>query len=218
MTKLPERDWITLSESARRVAQAIGAELSAVEPELVAAFHDCKIRTRGRCRPCFENDRLQNLPSLFWDRAHVLWQINKFAIRSKQLGPKMYLVWDVEVCREDMEKWINGAMPDSQHGSHEAVENPPLEPPAPDQWSPSEQSKQTRRKKPAKQMHDRWVKRAKELKESESGLGTSAIARKIRSEDTKSKDPNTKGKTRDVQTIRRVLYEHRSEWEMPQKS
>ncbi len=125
MTKLPKPDGITLSESANRVARAFGAELSAVEAALIDAFHNRKIRTRGRFRPYFGNNRLHDLPYFFWDRAKVHWQINKFVIPSGQLDPmiKMYLVGDVEVCREDMEKWINSAMPDLQQAAHEAAEN-----------------------------------------------------------------------------------------------
>ncbi len=131
MAKLPKPDWITLSESASRVARAFGAELSAVKAALINAFHNRKIRTRGRLRPYFGNNRVHDLPYFFWDRAKVHWQINKFVIPSGQLDPmiKTYLVWDVDVCREGLEKWINGAMPDSQHGSQEAAENLALESP-----------------------------------------------------------------------------------------
>lgn len=122
MARLPEPDWITLFESVERAARAFGAELPAVESALVAAFHDQKIRTRGRFRPYFENKRLHDLPHSFWDRVHVRWQLNMFIIPSDQLDSKMYIVTDVDVCREDLEKWINGAMLDSQHGSQEAAE------------------------------------------------------------------------------------------------
>ncbi len=71
MAKLPKPDWITLSESASRVARAFGAELSAVEAALIDAFHDWKIRTRGRIRPYFEDDYLHDLLRDTWDRARV---------------------------------------------------------------------------------------------------------------------------------------------------
>ena len=74
------------------------------------------------------------------------------------------------------------------------------------------------RKRPAEQMHKRWVERAKELKTANKDVKVSEIARKIRSEDAKAKDPNTKGQTRDQGTIRRVLYKRRSEWDIPQES
>ena len=71
MADLPEPDWITLFESVRRAARAFGAELSAVESALVAAFHDRKIRTRGRIRPYFEDNYLHDLLRDTWDRARV---------------------------------------------------------------------------------------------------------------------------------------------------
>ncbi len=125
MANLPEPVWITLSESARPAAQAFGAELSAVEPALVAAFHDGKIRTRGRCRSYFNDDWLHDLARSTWDRAGVVWQGNEFAIPSSQLGRKIHIFEDVVVHREDLEKWVNGAMPDSQGGPQEAAEAPP---------------------------------------------------------------------------------------------
>ncbi len=123
MTKLPEPDWITLSESAGRAARAFSAEQSAVETALVAAFHDGKIRTRGRCRSYFKHDTLLDLAAHTWDRAGVVWQGNEFAIPRGQLGREIHIFEDVVVHREDLEKWINGAMPDSRRGSQEAAEN-----------------------------------------------------------------------------------------------
>ena len=80
MANLPEPDWLALSESLRRATQAFDAELSAVETELGAAFHDGKIRTRGRCRTFFEHDSLRDLTQYIWDRAGVDWQQDRFAI------------------------------------------------------------------------------------------------------------------------------------------
>ena len=108
MAKLPDPDWIALSESAERAAQAFGAELSAVETALVAAFHDGKIRTRGRCRRYFAHERLDDVAKSSWDRVSVDWQANKFAILDT--GVPIYTFSDVVVCREDLAKWINGAM------------------------------------------------------------------------------------------------------------
>ncbi len=71
MEKLPEPDWITLFESVGRAARAFGAELPAAESALVAAFHDRKIRTRGRFRPYFEDDYLHDLLRDTWDMARV---------------------------------------------------------------------------------------------------------------------------------------------------
>ncbi len=39
-----------------------------------------------------------------------------------------------------------------------------------------------------------------------------------RYEDERSYDPNTKGRTRDEKTIRRILTDRRSEWDSPQES
>ena len=74
MTALPEPDWITLSDSASRAAQAFGAKPPAVETALVAAFHDGKIGTRGRCHTYFRYDWLYDLAESIWDRADVDWQ------------------------------------------------------------------------------------------------------------------------------------------------
>ncbi len=40
----------------------------------------------------------------------------------------MYIVKDVDVCREGLEKWIKGAMPDSQQAAPEPVEDLTPEP------------------------------------------------------------------------------------------
>ena len=68
------------------------------------------------------------------------------------------------------------------------------------------------RKKPAKDMHDRWVKRAGEMRKKDSNLGQSEIARRIRREDSGKSDPHTKGMSREEETIRRVLTKRQSEW------
>ena len=215
MADLPEPDWITLSESAKRAAQAFGAELSAVEPALVAAFHDGKIRTRGRCRSYFGHATLRDLEGYTWDRASVRWQDSEFAIpRDRdQLGRKIYIFEDVVVHREDLEKWINGAMPDSQHGPQEPAETPSqVQPP------PVEHPKQPPRKKPAEPMHNRWVERAKELRKADKKMTVSEISVKIWREENKLKDPNTRGETRDKGTIRRVITARQKEWDLPPKS
>ena len=74
------------------------------------------------------------------------------------------------------------------------------------------------RRRPAEQMHKRWTARAKELRAANKDMKVTEIARKIWREDAKAKDPNTKGQTRDPATIRRVLYEFKSEWDIPQES
>jgi len=56
-----------------------------------------------------------------WDRARVAWEENEFTIPSDQVGRKDHTFSDVVVHREDLEKWINGAAPDSQHGPQGAV-------------------------------------------------------------------------------------------------
>ncbi len=123
MANLPEPDWIALSESLRRVTQAFDAEPSAVETGLVAAFHELKIRTRGRCRTYFGHDTPRNLATYDWDRAHAVWEANEFTTPSDQVGRKVHIFSDVVVHREDLEKWINPAeSSDSQHEHQEAVE------------------------------------------------------------------------------------------------
>ncbi len=141
MKNLPEPDWIALSESAKRAKRAFSAEQSAVKAALIAAFHNGNIRTRGRFRLYFENDQRHDLPRSVWDRAVVHWRLNKFFIPSDQLGPKMYLVRDVDVCREDLEKWINSDMPDSQQAAHEPAEDLTPEP------SDKEKKPQAKRKR-----------------------------------------------------------------------
>ena len=74
---------------------------------LVAAFHDGKIRTRGRCQTYFGHDTLRNLEGYIWDRADVDWQQNRFAIPSNQLGRKSHVLSDVAVYREGIEEWMN---------------------------------------------------------------------------------------------------------------
>lgn len=122
MTKLPEPDWIALSESLRRASQAFDVELSAVETALVAAFHDGDISTRGRCRTYCGHDVLHRLDMGTWDRARAVWEANEFTIPSDQVGRKIHIFSDVVVHREALEKWINSAAPDSQHGHQETVE------------------------------------------------------------------------------------------------
>lgn len=141
MAKLPEPDWIPLFESVGRAAPAFDAELPAVELALIVAFHDQKIRTRGRCPPHFENKLLHSLPNYFWDRPRVHWLLNIFLIPSSRLGPKMYMVKDVDVCRKDLEKWINGAMSDSQHGPQEAAETSSPEAPGEEKKSQARRSR-----------------------------------------------------------------------------
>lgn len=121
MAKLPEPDWISLSECPARVEQAFGVERHKVETALVAAFHDGKIRTRGRCRAYFEHNTLRDLEKYIWDRTGLDWQANKFAILDT--GVPIYTFSDVVVCREDLAKWINGAMGISQHLTAKAVQS-----------------------------------------------------------------------------------------------
>ena len=107
MTALPEPDWIALSESASRAMRAFDAEPSVVEAALVAAFHDWKIRTRGRCGTYFGDDRLYDLAKSIWDRADVDWQGNEFAIPAHTPGRRIHIFSEVVVHREDLEEWIN---------------------------------------------------------------------------------------------------------------
>ncbi len=113
MANLPEPDWLTLFESAKRAEPAFGAEQSAVEAAPINAIHDGKIRARGRCRSFFGHNTLLDLAGYTWDRAGVIWQVNEFAIPDDRLGRKLHIFSDVIVCRDDLEAWINGAMPDS---------------------------------------------------------------------------------------------------------
>ncbi len=113
MAKLPEPDWITLSECPERVEQAFGVERHKVETALVEAFHDGKIRTRGRCRSYFAHERLDDVARSSWDRVSVVWQANKFTIFYGR--DPLHIFSDVVVCREDLAKWINGAMGIGQH-------------------------------------------------------------------------------------------------------
>ena len=175
---------------------------------LVAAFHDGKIPTRGRCRSWFGHDRLTDLRKSIWDRANVGWEVNKFAVpASDQSYHRVHTFSDVVVHRKDLEKWINGAIPDSQGEPQEDAENLPPKPRA-----------RARRERPAEQMHERWITKAKELRGADRNMGVSEIARKIRREDAKSKDPSTKGETREIGTIRRVLTDRRNEWDSPPES
>ena len=130
MAKLPEPDWISLSECPGRVEQAFGVERHKVETALVEAFHEEKIRTRGRCRSYFEfaDEYLQDLAGYTWDRVNVVWEENKFVIL--YYGAPLHIFSDVVVCREDLTKWINGAVSDSQRATHEPVESLTPEPPA----------------------------------------------------------------------------------------
>jgi len=124
VANLPEPDWLTLFESAERADRAFGAEQSAVEVVLIHAFHDGKIRARGRCRSFFGHDELRDLARYIWDRATVVWRDNKFTIPDERVGREKHIFSDVVVCHDDLEAWINGAMPDSQHGHQEPAETP----------------------------------------------------------------------------------------------
>ena len=131
MANLPEPDWLTLFESAKRTERAFGTELSAVEAALIDAFHDGKIHARGRCRSFFGHNTLLDLARYTWDRADVIWQGNEFAIPDDRLGRRLHIFSDVVVCRDDLEAWINGAIPDSQQAEHDAPRSdvtPPLAP------------------------------------------------------------------------------------------
>jgi len=130
-----------LFESAKRAKRAFSAEQSAVETALVAAFHDGNIRTRGRFRWYYKNDLLHDLPRSVWDRAVVHWQLNMIIIPSDQLGPQTYIVRNVDVCRESLEKWINSDMPGSQQAAHEPAEDLTPEP------SDKEEKPQAKRKR-----------------------------------------------------------------------
>jgi hypothetical protein len=110
MTALPDPDWITLCESASRAATAFDAESPVVETALVAAFHDGKIRTRGRCSTYFGDDWLHELGKYTWDRVDVDWQGNEFAVPANTLGLSIHVLLDVEVYREDFEEWINSVV------------------------------------------------------------------------------------------------------------
>ena len=124
MAKLPDPDWVKLSESAERAAQAFGAELSAVKTALIDAFHDGKIRTRGRCHSFFGHNVLHDLASYTWDRADVVWQNNEFTIPDDRLGRERHTFSDAVVCREDLKMWINGgAMEIGQHLITKAVQS-----------------------------------------------------------------------------------------------
>ena len=121
MAKLPGPDWITLSECPGRVEQAFGVERHKVETALVEAFHDGKIRTRGRCRSYFAHERLDDVARSSWDRVSVVWQANKFTIFYGR--DPLHIFSDVVVCREDLAKWINGAMGIGQHLTAKAVQS-----------------------------------------------------------------------------------------------
>ena len=66
---------------------------------------------------------LRDLASYIWDKAGVDWQQSRFAIPDDRRGRELHTFLDVDVCREDLEKWINGAMPDAQGGPQETAGN-----------------------------------------------------------------------------------------------
>ncbi len=124
MTNLPEPDWLTLLECAKRAEQAFTThEPSKVRAAVVAAFRDGKIPTRGRCRSYHGNDTPIKLGNYAWNRANVRWQENKFAIPSDNSFYRIHVFSDVVVHRKNLEKWINGAIPDSQREPQEPAEN-----------------------------------------------------------------------------------------------
>ena len=110
-----------------------------------------------------------------------------------------------------------GVILESQQGPQEPAETPVPEEPEDEPAPP--------RKKPAKEDHDRWVGRAKELKGLDHKIETSEIARKLRNEDQKfneqlmkSGDLDNTRTIRDTGTIRRVLTDRRKEWDLPPES
>jgi hypothetical protein len=109
MIALPEPDWIALSESARRARRAFDAEPPEIEAALIAAFHDGKIRTRGRSSTYFRHDYLVDLAKSIWDQAGVGWEADKFDIPAHTPGRKFHDFTDVVVYREDLEEWFTSA-------------------------------------------------------------------------------------------------------------
>lgn len=97
---------------------------------LVAAFRDGKIPTRGRCYSWFGHDTKVEFGNYTWDRADVLWQENKYAIPKDGPGRRVHVFSDVDVHREGLERWINGAADDPQRGPQEPAEGPVPEEPA----------------------------------------------------------------------------------------
>ncbi len=90
---------------------------------VVAAFRAGKIPTRGRCRSYHGHDTPIKLGNHAWNRANVRWQENKFAIPSDNSLYRIHVFSDVVVHRKNLEKWINGAIPDSQREPQEPAEN-----------------------------------------------------------------------------------------------
>ena len=80
------------------------------------------------------------------------------------------------------------------------------------------------RKKPAEESHNSWISRARELKTTNRKMPATQIAKKIHGEVFKRELAKSKGdlslmeKTADTETIRRVLQERKSEWDIPQES
>ena len=147
------------------------------------------------------------------------------AMQARQYPPGCFDVERIEINDDDYQKFLrNHHKAVINQGQKKAQASPPN-----DTQAQEPLTLRAPRKRPAKLMHERWVARAKELKELNPDILTSAIASKIRTEDQrfneqimKSNDPDKTSdqirKIKDTGTIRRILTARQKEWNLPPES
>jgi hypothetical protein len=122
--RLPKSDWIPFSEAREMVVRLTGKNPNTVGDALISAFRDENIRTRGRSEQFFGHDSKEQLGEDIWDLMNVDLGTGSFC-----LPPSMRFSWsvferggvftDVEVNREDLEKWLGVMDKEGESGGSE---------------------------------------------------------------------------------------------------
>ncbi len=207
-------DYYKSSEALKLITKALPDENSKLS--LIDAIRMGPIRTwvfhrQGRLRLKFKPARILIPSDLWWNLSEDLTRVDlrEYSVLRVDLatgrahlllvdGHCEYFSGELQIHKAGLTRWLNG-LEQSDIG---VADQEPL----------------ANRKKPAEQMHNRWIARAKELRAANKNMKVSEITRKIWREDARAIDLNTKGETREEETIRRVLYTRKSEWDIPQES
>ncbi len=205
------------------------ADYAEAQEAIVSTLQEGRLRSWGRREGV---GTLEEIPTLEWANLHFVWYVFHGLVEAVGMtdNPPSSIVgaprwYGLRFKRDDvLELW-----PPTETEIETGAEDPPAQtlpphdepdPPEPAETPVPEGSDDESgppRKKPAELMHKRWITRAKELREADKKMKVSEIASKIRREDTQSKDPNTRGETRDKGTIRRVLARQKK-WNLPPES
>ena len=101
MNRLPKPDWLLLQAVLDWVIKQTGATREEAAPNLVSAFRNENVGTRGRCRSSTGHDTQVNLDGIDWDKATVDWENSVFSTPGDY--GRRHDFTDVEVNREDLE-------------------------------------------------------------------------------------------------------------------